>query len=120
MDLKNIYLTFVRSVLEKSAVVWHSSLTKKNKAALERVQKAAVRVILGNSSITYQEGLKKLNIEKLDNRREKLCLNFAKKCLTNEKVKHMFPKKISKHLMKKRNIKKYKVNFARTKRYKTR
>ena len=29
MDLKNIYLTFVRSVLEKSAVVWHSSLTKK-------------------------------------------------------------------------------------------
>ena len=49
VDLKNIYLTFVRSVLEKSAVVWHSSITKKNITALERVQKAAVRVILGNS-----------------------------------------------------------------------
>ena len=118
MDLKNIYLTFVRSVLEKSAVVWHSSLTKKNITALERVQKAAVRVILGNSFINYQEGLKTLNLDKLDARREKLCLKFAKKCLNNEKVKHMFPKKINKHLMKKRNIKKYKVNFARTKRYK--
>ena len=26
-DLKDIYLTFVRSILEQSAVVWHSSLT---------------------------------------------------------------------------------------------
>ena len=26
-DLKNIYLTFIRSIVEQSAVVWHSSLT---------------------------------------------------------------------------------------------
>ena len=30
----------------------------------------------------------------------------------------MFPKKINNHVMKKRNIKKFKVNFARTERYK--
>ena len=29
-DLKDIYITFVRSVLEQSAAVWHSSLTMKN------------------------------------------------------------------------------------------
>ena len=28
-DLKRIYKTFVRSILEHSAVVWHSGLTKK-------------------------------------------------------------------------------------------
>ena len=44
-DLKNIYLTFIRSVLEQSAVVWHSSLTKINRKDIERVQK--------NSSKSY-------------------------------------------------------------------
>ena len=29
MDLKSIYFTFIRSNLEKSAVVWHSSITKR-------------------------------------------------------------------------------------------
>ena len=41
-DLKSIYLTYVGSVIEQSAVVWHSSLTNKNRKNLERVQKAAV------------------------------------------------------------------------------
>ena len=37
-DLRKIYLIFIRSILEQSAVVWHSSLSLKNKKALERVQ----------------------------------------------------------------------------------
>ena len=45
-DLKDIYITFVRSVLEQSPFVWHSSLTVKNRVDLERIQKAAVRVIM--------------------------------------------------------------------------
>ena len=91
-DLKGIYLTYVRSVVEQSAVVWHSSLTKKDRNDLERVQKAAVRVI-----ISYKNGLKKLKIDSLEERRKKLCLSFAKKCLKNDKVKYMFP-------IKKKNI----------------
>ena len=34
-DLKSIYLTFIRSVLEQSAVVWHSSLNNQNKKILK-------------------------------------------------------------------------------------
>ena len=34
-DLRNIYLTFVRSVVEQSAVVWHSSSTMKNRKDIE-------------------------------------------------------------------------------------
>ena len=65
-DLKSIYLTYVRSVLEQSAVVWHSGLTAKNRRDLERVQKAAVRVILKTKYENYKEGLKKLKIETLE------------------------------------------------------
>ena len=53
-DLKSIYLTFIRSVLEQSAVVWHSSLVKRNKNDLERVQKAALRVIMGKQFTNYK------------------------------------------------------------------
>ena len=118
MDLKNIYLTFIRSILEKSAVVWHSSLTKNNRLALERVQKAAVKVILGRIYNSYNNGPRKLRIENLDERRKQLCLRFAKNCLKNDKVKGMFPKRITIHKMKKRKEMKYSVRFARTKRYK--
>ena len=38
-DLKDIYFLFVRSLLEQSATVWHSSLTVENREDLERVQK---------------------------------------------------------------------------------
>ena len=73
-DLKNIYLTFIRSVLEQSAVVWHSSLTQKNRQDLERVQKAAVRVTMANNYSTYKNGLKVLKIDILEKRRDVLSL----------------------------------------------
>ena len=46
-DLRSIYISYIRSILEKSAVVWHSSLTEKNKKDLERIQKCAVFLIMG-------------------------------------------------------------------------
>ena len=57
-DLKSIYLIYVRSVVEQSAVVWHSSLTYKNRRDLERVQRCAVRVILKNNYKGYKNGFK--------------------------------------------------------------
>ena len=117
-DLKSIYLTFIRSVLEQSAVVWHSSLVKRNINDLERVQKAAVRVIMGKQFTNYKKSLQELNLETLEKRRETLCLKFAKNCLKNEKLKDMFPLKKSKHKMKKRNENKYEMKKNRTKRLK--
>ena len=55
-------------------------------------------------------------MEKLKTRREKLCLDFAKKCLRNSKVKSMFPVNEWKRSL--RNQNKYLVNFASTERYK--
>ena len=102
-DLKSIYLTYIRSILEQSAVVWHSSLTLKNRKDLERVQKTAVRIILGKKYSSYKKDLKRLNIESLNDRRDKICLKFAKNCLQNEKAKSIFIQEKSKHGMKLRN-----------------
>ena len=49
-ELTNIYILFVRSLLEQSATVCHSSLTEDNKNDLERVQKTALKVIWGRST----------------------------------------------------------------------
>ena len=92
-DLKSIYLTYVRNILEQSSVVWHSSLSKKNRKDLERIQKSAVKIILGKRSSNYKMDLEKLKLDSLDERRKKLCLKFAKHCLKTEKLKD-FPQKI--------------------------
>ena len=52
VDLKAIYLTYIRSIVEQSAVVWHSSLSNENRKNLERIQKAAVKVIMGGGYTT--------------------------------------------------------------------
>ena len=117
-DLKIIYTLFIRSLLEQSATVWHSSLTQENITDLERVQKTAVKVILQDNYKGYKQGLAQLNIETLEERREELCLNFAKKCTKNEKMKHMFPLNDKTHSMDTRNDEKYKVQFANTDRLK--
>ena len=83
---------FIRSVCEKSCVVWHSSLTNDNSDDLERVQKTALKVIYKQSYISYKNALTRSKLEKLSFRRKKLCLKFARKCLKNDRVKHMFPK----------------------------
>ena len=73
-DLKDIYLTFIRSIVEQSAVVWHSGLSSRNTKDIERVQKAAVRVIMGKSYKKYNQSLTELNLDSLEKRREFLSL----------------------------------------------
>ena len=41
--LKSIYILYIRSVLEHSAVVWHSSLTQQNIEDIDRVQKKCMQ-----------------------------------------------------------------------------
>ena len=115
-DLKTIYIMYVRSILEHSAPVWHSSLTKENKDDLERVQKTALKVILGGKFKTYKNALDLLDMQTLDERREQLCLNFAKRAAKHPKLMHLFPMNPKSHQMNTRNVGKYKVQYAHTER----
>ena len=82
-DLKTIYIAYIRSILEQSAVVWHASLTLQNIEDLERVQKSALKIILKNKYNDYNQACELLNLDTLTERRQKLCLNFAQKSAKN-------------------------------------
>ena len=85
----------IRSVLEFSAPLWTGSLTKANSDKIEKVQKTCFKLILGNNYKSYQNALEYLNENKLDERRKKLCLKFAKKSSINPKMSSLFQKRIN-------------------------
>ena len=89
-DLKQIYMLQIRSKLDQSAVVWHSSLSQKNRNDLERVQKSAMRCILGDSYRGYKDALEKMGLMTLEERRNQTWFKFAKQCLKLDKIKKFF------------------------------
>ena len=116
-DMVYLYKTFVRSALEYSAVVWHSSLSQKNIDDLERIQKSALKVILKEKYKDYKSALSDLNLQSLSDRRENLCLRFAKKSLKLLNFKKLFPHSKKFHVMNQRKRRKFFVNNAKTERY---
>ena len=89
-DLVHIYILFIRSLLEQSSVVSNASLTKKNVEDLERIQKSAVRIITKENKMSYEKTLLKLNLQNLQERRNTLCQNYAKKCIKNGSMNDIF------------------------------
>ena len=85
---------------------------------LERVQKAAVKVILGKDYVNYEEALSELKLESLNARRETMALKFVKNSLENKNFSKLFPVKEVKHGMKSRQSEKYVVKFSNTNRHK--
>ena len=81
------------------------------------MQKSALRCILGESYNSYEDALKKLGLVTLVERREQMCLKFAKECLKLEKMKTLFPRNESSHSMIKRNPEFYKVVKTQTERF---
>ena len=114
-DMLQIYKVYIRSVVEQSCTVWSSSLAKHNIRELERVQKVATRIILGNN-YSYEERLTELNISTLKDRRNELSLRFANKCLKQEKTKHIFKRNSKMHKMKLRRKDTFKLQNAKTER----
>ena len=78
-ELIQIYILYIRSVVEQYATVWHSSITSGEKNDIERIQKVALKIIFGSSYTTYMDALNWTGLDTLHARRTKLCLNFAKK-----------------------------------------
>ena len=113
-ELKNIYILYVRSLLEQSCTVWHSGLTEENAQDLERIQKTALKIILQEKYSSYEKALTILDLETLEERREILCIEFAKKCLKSDKMKQFFTKNSKIHPMETRNEERYDVDFAKT------
>ena len=75
----------IRIIAEFAVPVWNSSLTGYDVIKLERIQKIAFNIILGDEYLSYTNALKLLGMQKLSERRKHLCIKFAKKSLKRNK-----------------------------------
>ena len=116
-DLVTVYVLYVRSILEQSSNIWHSTLTNENRSDLERVQKNACRNILQEKYSDYESALKQLKLDTLEDRREKLIIKYGIKCSKLEQTMHLFPMKTNHCTMKTRNAEKYQIRNTNTERY---
>ena len=89
-DLMDVYTKQVRSVLELAVPAWNGALTQSNKQDIERVQKTALHIMLGESYGCYRDALEAVGLVSLDERRHKLSLKFAKKAAKHEKHSKWF------------------------------
>ena len=55
--LIDIYILYIRSLLEYCSVVWHSTLTQSQSSQLEAVQKLSLKIILGDLYTDYKSAL---------------------------------------------------------------
>ena len=89
-DLVDVYFKQIRSVAEFATPVWNSSLTGDQIASLERLQKTVLHIILGDEYKSYTSALKSLGLNKLSDRRRKICTKFARKSVKHDKFSKWF------------------------------
>ena len=113
-DLLDIYILFIRSVVE--SVAFHSSLTQQQSNKLEKIQKVCLKVIYGEDYTDYESAMRLSGLQTLSDRRLKRCLDFSLKCLKHEKMRKLFPPNPS-YNDRVRSSEPYSVNFASTRSY---
>ena len=77
-DLKDVYTKQVRSVLELAVPAWQAAITQAERHDIERVQKTALHIMLGDSYKNYGDALGLVGLDTLEWRRQKLCLSLPK------------------------------------------
>ena len=69
-SLLDIYYKHIHSILVLGAPAWNGALTKIDKLRLERVQRAALKIIFACKWDSYTKFLASKNIVKLEKRRD--------------------------------------------------
>ena len=92
--------------------------TQENIIDLERTQKTFCKLVLKEKFKNYTNSLLLLNLETLQDRRNKLSLEFAKSGIKNNTLRDLLPEQDNSDKIKTRNQEKYKVTFANTERLK--
>ena len=89
-DLKLVYITFIRSLLEQSCTVWNSVLRQENVADNEIIQKSAIKIVFDDKYKEYHQALSKIGLDTQADRRKIISQIFAKKSISNTKLKKHF------------------------------
>ena len=118
-DLILVYTGYIRPNVEYAVPVWHSGLTKKQTAQIERIQKRALRIILGTQYFSYHHALQITKLQSLHERRRELCLRFAKSLQCSAEFRDWLPPpRISRYTNSLRNVQTHRAIKCRTERYK--
>ena len=88
-------------------------LTEEQRNDIERTQRVSRKIIFGEEYTHYEEMLQKIQLEKLEDRRKKRCLEFGLKALKHPQHRTMFPRNETKTNFTIRKREPFKVNKAR-------
>ena len=89
VDLKDVFLKQIRSVLEFGVPVWNSGLTKEDSYDIERIQKSFMHIVLDERYLNYASALDIMGMESLAERIQ-ICKNFAIKAAKHPKHSSWF------------------------------
>ena len=84
------YIKEIRPIVEHGVAIWNSGLTQSQVNDLEKVQKIALKIILGESYISYEVACTLMNISPLKYRRKELCTKYAIKLFKSSKSSDYF------------------------------
>ena len=84
------YIKEVRVLAEQGVAIWNSGLTKAQVNDIEKIQKVALKIILGDQYKTYDKACHYFDTEKLSLRRLKLCTNYAIKLYQSDRSADFF------------------------------
>ena len=88
----DFYVKEIRPLAEHAVSVWNSGLTKYQVKLLEKIQKVALTIILGNDYKSYEHACSLFNLDTLSHRREQLCIKFAIKLYHSSRCEQFFTK----------------------------
>jgi hypothetical protein len=88
-----LYTKQCRSILELAVHACHGAITFVERQDIERVQKVALHIILGEHYESYSNALILTNLKTIEARRDKLCIKFVKKAEKHEKHRMWFKPK---------------------------
>ena len=84
------YLKEIRSLTEQGVIVWNSGLTKAQIRDIEKIQKVALKIILGDKYSSYDLACLEFGLDLLSVRRADLCTNYAIKLYKSDRCNQFF------------------------------
>ena len=117
-DFITVYKLYIRTSLDYCSVAYHGSLSSQQAADLERCQAVWLRVIFVEMYVSYEAALEMAGLSKLADRRQEMCIDFAKKVHQTPIKPQILPNQNQTNTNQIRNREKYLVNFASTNFYK--
>ena len=116
-DLITVYKGYIRPILDYGVPVYNGNLTQSQILCLERIQKRACRIMLGDHYTDYASALEMCTLQSLSERRKQLCINFAVSLANSPFCNHWLPANNDVNYSL-RSRAKYRQFHCKTKRYK--